>query len=135
MRSVAGGWFFAALAAAAPLAAQDEAARLANRAAQDRDIVYSLQEPETHAFALHHDYTEAKEGMDRYVNVVRKGSKASGPSAVLLDPDSLRKWSTKHHGSVLPIVVAFTQRTPLFVFAGDVGTGRRPRPRAEPCCL
>ncbi|MEP6800411.1 MAG: hypothetical protein ABJC07_00635 [Acidobacteriota bacterium] len=90
MRRSAAGWVMAALAAAAPLAAQDEAARLANRAAQDRDIVYSLQEPETHAFSLHHDYTEAKEGMDRYVNVVRKGSKASNPSAVLLDTgDSL----------------------------------------------
>lgn len=85
MRCAAAGWVLAALAAAAPLSGQEEAARLANRAAQDRDIVYSLQEPETHAFSLHHDYTETKEGMDRYVNVVRKGSRASGPSAVLLD--------------------------------------------------
>jgi hypothetical protein len=47
--------------------------------------VYFLQPPETHAFRLYHDYTESKEGADKYVNVVRKGSTASNPSAVLLD--------------------------------------------------
>ena len=66
-------------------AAQDDRARLTDRAAQDREIVYFLQAPETHAFRLYHDYTESKEGVDKYVNVVRKGSTASKPSAVLLD--------------------------------------------------
>lgn len=55
------------------------------RAHQTRDIVYFLQQPETHAFRLYHDYTEAREGMDRYINVVRAGSKASNPSAKNLD--------------------------------------------------
>lgn len=81
----AAGWLLAGLTAAGPLPAQEEAARLANRAAQDRDIVYSLEAPETHAFSLHHDYTESKEGTDRYVNVVRKGSTVARPSAVILD--------------------------------------------------
>ncbi|OZC65518.1 hypothetical protein CH276_09835 [Rhodococcus sp. 06-470-2] len=45
-------------------------------------------------------------------------------AAVLLDPDSLRTWSQKQHGAVLPVVAAFSQRTPLFIFAGDVGTGK-----------
>ncbi len=81
----------AAIAAAAvilattPARAQEESSRLTDRARQDRDIVYFLQAPETHAFRLYHDYTEAKEGADKYVNVVRKGSTASNPSAVLLD--------------------------------------------------
>jgi hypothetical protein len=65
--------------------AQEESSRLTDRARQDRDIVYFLQPPETHAFRLFHDYTESKEGADKYVNVVRKGSTASNPSAVLLD--------------------------------------------------
>lgn len=55
------------------------------RAFQNRDIVYFLQQPETHSFLLYHDYTETREGMDRYLNVVRSGSKASNPSAQLLD--------------------------------------------------
>ena len=43
---------------------------------------------------------------------------------VLLDPDSLSTWSLTQHGSVLPVVASFATRTPLFLFAGDVGTGK-----------
>ncbi|UII78038.1 hypothetical protein [Flagellimonas sp. CMM7] len=55
------------------------------RAFQNRDIVYFLQQPETHSFLLYHDYTETRPGIDRYINVVRPGSKASKPSAIILD--------------------------------------------------
>lgn len=55
------------------------------RAYQSREIVYFLQQPETHAFRLYHDYTETRVAMDRYVNIVRPGSKASNPSARSLD--------------------------------------------------
>ena len=55
------------------------------RAHNTREIVYFLQQPETHAFRLYHDYTETKEGTDKYLNVVRPGSKASDPSAKNLD--------------------------------------------------
>lgn len=55
------------------------------RASQSRDIVYFLQQPETHSFRLYHDYEEMREGMDRYLNIVRPGSKASDPSAEVLD--------------------------------------------------
>jgi hypothetical protein len=60
-------------------------ARLTERAAQTRDIVYFLRQPETHAFDLYHDYTETREGADKYVNVVRAGSTVSNPSAFILD--------------------------------------------------
>ena len=59
--------------------------RLAERAAQTREIVYFLRQPETHAFDLYHDYTETREGVDKYLNVVRAGSTVSNPSAVILD--------------------------------------------------
>jgi hypothetical protein len=59
--------------------------RLEDRAVQTRDIVYFLKAPETHSFDLYHDYTETKEGVARYVNVVRTGSAASNPSARNLD--------------------------------------------------
>jgi hypothetical protein len=55
------------------------------RAHQTREIVYFLQQPETHSFRLYHDYTETRVGVDRYLNVVRAGSKASSPSARNLD--------------------------------------------------
>lgn len=55
------------------------------RASQDREIVYFLLPPETHSFRLFHDYTETRPGVDRYLNVVRAGSSASDPEALLLD--------------------------------------------------
>lgn len=55
------------------------------RAHQTREIVYFLQQPETHSFRLYHDYTETRVGTKNYLNVVRAGSKASNPSAINLD--------------------------------------------------
>ena len=59
--------------------------RFSERAFQDRDITYFLQQPESHSFRLYHDYTETRPGMDRYLNIVRPGSRASDPSASILD--------------------------------------------------
>ncbi|HWP38427.1 MAG TPA: hypothetical protein VNL18_12825 [Gemmatimonadales bacterium] len=75
----------AAALGVSPLAAQGEAARLSERARQDREIVYFLRQPETHTFDLYHDYTEWRAGESMYLNVVRAGSTVSNPSAVLLD--------------------------------------------------
>jgi hypothetical protein len=68
-----------------PAEGQTERERLADRAHEDRDIVYFLQEPETHAFKLYHDYTESRAATDKYLNVVRPGSKVSQPSGKILD--------------------------------------------------
>jgi hypothetical protein len=68
-----------------PFAGETESERLSERAYQDRDIVYFLQQPETHAFSLYHDYTERRAGINGYANVVRTGSVASNPSAYILD--------------------------------------------------
>ncbi|HXP24262.1 MAG TPA: hypothetical protein VN891_00705, partial [Steroidobacteraceae bacterium] len=54
-----------------PFAGPAEEERLAERAHQDRDIVYFLQQPETHAFSLYHDYTETRPGISGYANIVR----------------------------------------------------------------
>ena len=61
------------------------AARLTERAHQDREIVYHLQQPETHAFDLYHDYTESRAGTSTYLNVVRAGSTVTNPRAINLD--------------------------------------------------
>lgn len=68
-----------------PIEGETEQERLAERAHQDREIVYFLQQPETHAFRLYHDYTESRPGVDKYFNVVRTGSEVSDPSADILD--------------------------------------------------
>ena len=68
-----------------PFTGATEQERLSERAHQDRDIVYFLQQPETHSFSLYHDYTEARAGINGYANIVREGSAASHPSASILD--------------------------------------------------
>jgi hypothetical protein len=69
----------------APRATPMNQIRVTERAFQDREIVYFLKQPETHAFSLYHDYTASREGERQYVNVVRAGSSVSEPSARILD--------------------------------------------------
>jgi len=69
----------------APFEGEAEKERLSERAHEDREIVYFLQQPETRAFRLYHDYTESAPGTDKYFNVVRNGSKVTDPSAYILD--------------------------------------------------
>ena len=45
-------------------------------------------------------------------------------ATILLDPDALREWSQKHYGRVMPVVDSIAGHAPLFVFHGDVGTGK-----------
>jgi hypothetical protein len=71
--------------AARPARAPAVASRLDERARQDREIVYLLRQPETHAFDLYHDYTESRPGTSSYLNVVRAGSTVSEPRARNLD--------------------------------------------------
>jgi hypothetical protein len=68
--------------------------RLSERAHEDPEIVYFLQQPDTHAFSLYHDYTESRPGIDKYLNVVRAGSRVSNPSARLLDTGEALKVDT-----------------------------------------
>lgn len=77
-----------ALASASPLKPRPEE----ERAHQSRNIVYYLNPPETHSFALTHDYTETRPGTAEYVNIVRTGSKARDPSALDLDTGEALRW-------------------------------------------
>ena len=88
-------------AAAPPAPAEAAAAEtpmnrvtVAERAFQDREIVYFLNDPATHSFSLYHDYTETREGTDKYLNVVRRGSAVSKPSARNLDTGDALKVET-----------------------------------------
>ena len=74
--------------------------RLDERAHQTREIVYFLQQPETHAFDLFHDYTESRVGVAEYRNVVRAGSTVSNPRAVLLDTGEPLKLDIERGDSV-----------------------------------
>lgn len=43
---------------------------------------------------------------------------------LLAHPGLLDAWAAEHHGAGLPALALFTDRAPLFVFAGDVGCGK-----------
>ena len=43
---------------------------------------------------------------------------------ILLRPELLEKWSKDMHGSKLAALDSLLRRPPLFIFAGDVGTGK-----------
>jgi hypothetical protein len=77
-----------------PAGRSSVAQRLDERAHQNREIVYFLQQPETHAFDLYHDYTESKAGTSTYLNIVRAGSAVSNPHARNLDTGEELKWET-----------------------------------------
>src|SRR5215468_1713430 len=65
---------------------------LNERAYQDREILYELQEPESHAFRITHDYTVRKAGEKYYFNVVRAGSHVTDPESFDLDSGAKLKW-------------------------------------------
>lgn len=74
-----------------PLAAQNQNP-LSERGYQDREILYELQSPETHAFRITHDYTVRKVGEKYYFNVVRAGSHVTNPESIDLDTGEKLKW-------------------------------------------
>lgn len=80
--------------AAAPSPERSARLQISERAGQDREIVYFLLAPETHRFSLYHDYTESREGVDKYLNVVRRGSTVSNPTARILDTGEPLKMET-----------------------------------------
>ena len=42
----------------------------------------------------------------------------------MLMPDRIDEWSKKYHGRIIPLCNVIRQRYPLFLFSGDVGTGK-----------
>ena len=65
---------------------------LTERGYQDREILYELQTPESHAFRITHDYTVRKAGEKYYFNVVRTGSHVADPDSIDLDTGGKLKW-------------------------------------------
>jgi SpoVK/Ycf46/Vps4 family AAA+-type ATPase len=67
----------------------------------------------------------AGERYDRLIGLDQTKARLLKEARLLLNPELLERWSKKYHGGVvLPVVQAFRERVPLFVFAGDVGTGK-----------
>lgn len=64
---------------------------------------------------------------DRYhtlVGVENTKERLSKEAQILLRPQDLADWSQRKYGLVVPLTQVFKYRLPLFVFAGDIGTGK-----------
>ncbi|HWN97793.1 MAG TPA: hypothetical protein VNS63_00825 [Blastocatellia bacterium] len=72
--------------------ARAQAPERSERAYQDREILYELQPPESHAFRITHDYTARKQGEQYYFNIVRAGSHVTDPESIDLDSGESLKW-------------------------------------------
>jgi len=92
--------------------ASSMAARLRERAHEDREIVYFLQQPETHAFDLYHDYTESRPGVSTYLNVVRAGSTVTNPGARNLDTGEALRWQVLKGDAITAAGLAVSNVTP-----------------------
>jgi AAA+ superfamily predicted ATPase len=68
--------------------------------------------------------SDAKRRYDGLVGLDALKSRLAKEGEMILNPEVLSAWSGKHYGKTVPLVATFQGRTPLFIFAGDVGTGK-----------
>lgn len=67
------------------------------------------------------------DALDRYQRLVgldEVKERLEREAEAMLRNDLLESWSQKFHGGRIPALEAFERRPPLFIFAGDVGTGK-----------
>jgi AAA+ superfamily predicted ATPase len=68
--------------------------------------------------------SEARRRYSQLVGLHREKTRLEKEARVLLNPKRLVAWSEQHYRERVALVDAFRARTPLFLFAGDVGTGK-----------
>ena len=61
---------------------------------------------------------------DRLVGLDEVKERLTKEARILLKPKLLEEWSRKHYSHRIALVDVFGERPPLFIFAGDVGTGK-----------
>jgi AAA+ superfamily predicted ATPase len=67
---------------------------------------------------------QAKKRYDRLVGLDGIKERLLKEARILLNPDLLEGWSKRHHGRRIALIDKFKERSPLFIFGGDVGTGK-----------
>lgn len=73
---------------------------------------------------VHLPEPRSQEDYDRLVGLDDCKERLVKETLLLLDPGQLRDWNKRHHKGELAAVDYFRSRPPLFVLAGDVGTGK-----------
>lgn len=73
---------------------------------------------------LHLPDAKSQTDYDRLVGLDEYKDRLVKETLLLVDPRLLSEWSRRHHRSELAALDYFAARPPLFVLAGDVGTGK-----------
>lgn len=60
----------------------------------------------------------------RLIGVDHVKDRLQKEAQLLAHPGLLHSWAAEHHRASVPVLTLFTDRAPLFVFAGDVGCGK-----------
>jgi len=68
--------------------------------------------------------TEAKRRYERLVGLNEIKARLVKESRILLNRALLDTWSKQHHHDRIALVEKFRERSPMFIFFGDVGTGK-----------
>lgn len=68
--------------------------------------------------------TRGQQAYDRLVGLDEYKERLVKEVLLLLDPGQLQDWNKKHHKGKLAAIDLFASRPPLFILAGDVGTGK-----------
>lgn len=68
--------------------------------------------------------TQAQRRYEELVGLDEVKQRLQKEAEILLKPDMLQAWSSRHHGKMLTAAQRLQGRAPLFIFAGDVGTGK-----------
>jgi AAA+ superfamily predicted ATPase len=66
----------------------------------------------------------AKQRYERLVGLDEIRVRLGKEARILLNPALLEAWSSKQHGAQIALVKKFRERSPMFIFHGDVGTGK-----------
>lgn len=67
---------------------------------------------------------DAQRRLNALVGMEERIDRLIAVAEALLDPAALEIWSNRVHGGPVPAAEAVADRTPLYVFAGDVGVGK-----------
>lgn len=68
--------------------------------------------------------SDVKRRFDRLVGLDAVKDRLTKEAMMRLQPSSLEDWSQRHFSDSLPALKFFQRRPPLFILAGDVGTGK-----------
>lgn len=66
----------------------------------------------------------AKQRYEQIVGLESVQQRLIKEGSLLIDPSLLDSWSMRHYKKAIPLIEIFRRKPPLFIFAGDVGTGK-----------